>query len=314
MPDTAVRPPKGSAAPATDRAGIRLGIFVGGLVLALVSGFALGKVVSPTSPTDGAKTGAPTTGMDMSSTAPHAHAPQASAGSAVGGLSISTGGYTMVPAATVFAKPGEQKLSFAIKDADGQLVTTFATVHEKQLHFIVVRRDLTGYQHLHPTMAADGTWTVSAKLDRAGPWRAYADFTALNAAGTQTALALGTDLTVRGDYDPAALPAPAGKSTVDGYTVTYEGTPTVGATAPLLFRVARNGAPVTLQPYLGSFGHLVVLRDLDLGYVHVHPEAALSDGAVKLWLAAPSKGSYRMFFDFSVDGKVHTAAFTLVLK
>jgi hypothetical protein len=313
MPDTAVKPSKGATAPATERAGIRLGIFVGGLVLALVSGFALGRVVSPTSPTDGAKTGTPMAGMDMSA-APHAHAPGASAGSEVGGLPISSGGYTMVPATTVFAKPGEQKLSFVIKGADGKPVTTFTTVHEKQLHFIVVRRDLTGYQHLHPTMAADGTWMVSAKLDAAGPWRAYADFTALAAAGTQTALALGTDLTVRGDYDPAALPASARESTVDGYVVTYEGTPTVGATAPLLFRVMRNGAPVTLQPYLGSFGHLVVLRDLDLGYVHVHPEPALADGAVKLWLAAPSRGSYRMFFDFSVDGKVHTATFTLVLK
>ena len=55
----------------------------------------------------------------------------------------------------------------------------------------------------------------------------------------------------------------------------------------------------------------VVLREGDLGYVHVHPEPQLSNGAVKFWLSAPSPGTYRMYFDFSVGGKVSTAEFTL---
>jgi hypothetical protein len=51
-----------------------------------------------------------------------------------------------------------------------------------------------------------------------------------------------------------------------------------------------------------------------VGYVHVHPEPQLVEGAVKFWLAAPGPGRYRMFFDFQVAGKVHTAAFTAVVK
>jgi hypothetical protein len=89
--------------------------------------------------------------------------------------------------------------------------------------------------------------------------------------------------------------------------VTYEGTPVVGATSPMLFRVSAGA----LEPYLGSFGHLVVLREGDLGYVHVHPEPQLSGGAVKFWLSAPSPGTYRMYFDYQVSGKVSTAEFTL---
>jgi hypothetical protein len=46
----------------------------------------------------------------------------------------------------------------------------------------------------------------------------------------------------------------------------------------------------------------------------VHPEDRLVDGAVKFWLAVPSTGRYRMFFDFQVAGKVHTAEFTLVVS
>ena len=69
-----------------------------------------------------------------------------------------------------------------------------------------------------------------------------------------------------------------------------------------------------VEPYLGAFGHLVVLRQGDTGYVHVHPETQLVDGKVKFWLAAPSPGTYRMFFDFQVAGKVSTAAWTVVVS
>jgi hypothetical protein len=120
---------------------------------------------------------------------------------------------------------------------------------------------------------------------------------------------------VAGDYKPVAPPADARTSEVDGYTVAYEGTPTLGATSPLLFRVFKNGTPVTnLDRYLGSYGHLVVLRQLDVAYVHTHPEPDLSGGAVKFWAVSPSTGVYRMFFDFQVDGAVHTASFTLTAK
>ena len=81
----------------------------------------------------------------------------------------------------------------------------------------------------------------------------------------------------------------------------------VGVTLPLLFRVSRDGTPAAdLQPYLGSFGHLVILRQGDLAYVHVHPEPQLVGGAVKMWLSAPSPGTYRMFFDFKAAGTVQT--------
>ncbi|GHJ50420.1 hypothetical protein Cs7R123_77620 [Catellatospora sp. TT07R-123] len=302
-----------SAKPVLDPAGSRIGLIVAGLIVALVVGFTLGKLLGPpSSPTEGATTGAP---APTGSAAPgaHVHSPLASAGSEVGGLSISSGGYTLVPATTTFDKPGTRQLSFVIRAGDGSAATNFAVVHDKPLHLVVVRRDLTGYQHLHPVMAADGTWSVTADLDKPGLWRAYADFTAVDKAGIQTAVALGTDLTVAGDYAPKALPAAAQQTETGGYTVAYQGATMIGASQPMLFTVTRDGKPVTMQPYLGSFGHLVVLRDLDLGYVHVHPEPALVNGGVKFWLSAPSAGTYRMYFDFQADGKVHTAEFTLVV-
>src|SRR5688500_9112345 len=141
----------------------RLGLFVGGLVLALIAGFGLGKLINPKSPTAGAQTGAP---APITNDGHNHGGPQAAAGSEVGGLAISAGGYTLVP--------GAGGKTFVISGPDGKAVTTFAVVHEKPLHLVLVRRDLTGYQHVHPTMAPDGTWTVPAELTSTGPWRAFA--------------------------------------------------------------------------------------------------------------------------------------------
>jgi len=300
--------------PPADRSGLRLGLFVGGLVVALLAGFGLGRL-------NGGGSASPT--GSVAGTADHTHAPgtaphehgaggtTAAAGAEVGGLTVSADGYTLVPAATAFTPGRAGDLRFTIQGADRRPVTTFAIVHEKPLHLIVARRDLSGFQHLHPTMAADGTWSVPLTLPDPGIWRAYADFTVDTPAGQQVATTLGVDLVVAGAYTPKELPAAATATTVDGFAVSYTGTPSIGATQPLAFRVTRDGAPAALEPYLGSFGHLVTLREGDMGYLHVHPDAVAAPGEVKFWLAAPSPGRYRMFFDFQVGGVVRTAEFTV---
>jgi len=285
-------------------------MIVGGVAVALIAGFALGKAT--TSATASPSSTTPNVSTTFNESMPHTHANMGMTGSEVGGLSINMAGYTLVPKQTAYAQ-GEQTFSFVITGPDAKPMTTFADVNDRPLHFVVARRDLSGYQHLHPVMAPDGTWTVKLNLAAPGMYRAVADFTAIGAAGAMTAVTLGTDLTVAGAYQPVALPAATRTVDVDGYTVSYEGIPQIGATAPLLFRVYQNGSPVTVQPYLGSFGHLVFLRQLDLAYLHTHPETALAGGAVKFWATAPSTGTYRMFFDFQVDGKVHSAPFTLTI-
>ncbi|BCB86655.1 hypothetical protein [Phytohabitans suffuscus] len=293
----------------TETSSGRVAFVVAGVVVALLGGFGLGRLTSGDA-RPVAAVAAPTATADHThtpGTGPHAHSTGGGSGAAAGGLEISASGYTLVPEATAFTAGRGGELAFRIVDSGQRPVTDFAIVHDKPLHMIVVRRDLTGYQHLHPTMAPDGRWTVPLTLPEPGVWRAYTDFTA-NAPTGQTATTLGADLTVRGDYAPRALPEPATRATAGGFTVSYQGTPRTAAVQPLLFTVA---PAAKLERYLGAYGHLVVLREGDLGYVHVHPEAELVDGAVKFWLAAPSPGRYRMYFDFQVAGEVHTAEFTM---
>jgi hypothetical protein len=306
------------SAPAGDRVPIRMAAFIAGLLLALVAGFGLGRLIG-TPPTGAASGGSGVPAADghthAAGTAPHAHPSTGATAdrAAVGGLAVSASGYLLVPESASLTAGRAQPFRFTVIGPDRATVRTFAVVHDKPLHLIVVRRDLTGYQHLHPTIATNGTWNVPLSLPEPGAWRAYADFTATGPDGAQTAVTLGVDLTVAGDYRPRQLPPAARAAEVAGFAASYAGTPQVGATQPLLFTVTKAGALVALERYLGSYGHLVVLREGDLGYVHVHPEDQLAGGAVKFWLAAPSVGRYRMFFDFQVAGEVHTAQYTLVV-
>ncbi|MEV5447693.1 hypothetical protein AB0N23_35035, partial [Streptomyces sp. NPDC052644] len=74
------------------------------------------------------------------------------------------------------------------------------------------------------------------------------------------------------------------------------------------------GRPAALERYLGAYGHLVALRDGDLGYLHVHPGPGPATDTVTFWLTAPGPGSYRIYLDFQVAGVVRTAEFTLTVR
>ncbi|MGV9215904.1 hypothetical protein ACTFTM_28970 [Micromonospora sp. RB23] len=314
---TAVSAPGVAGGP--DRSTVRLALVVGGLVLAVLLGFGLGRLNGGTSVGGGPTGGAALTPdhTHPAGTAAHDHGSVAGAdqGAATepGGLSVSSAGYTLVPLGTEFPAGRPGQLRFQVRDAQRRPVTRFAVVHDKPMHVIVVRRDLTGYQHLHPTMTPDGVWSVPVTLAQPGVWRAYADFTVVADDGGQSAVTLGVDLVVPGAYEPRPLPAPATSTTVDGFTVGYQGSPQAGVTVPLTFRIDGPNGGAELERYLGAYGHLVALREGDLGYLHVHPEPELADGQVKFWLTVPSPGRYRLYLDFQVATKVHTAELTLTV-
>lgn len=194
-----------------------------------------------------------------------------------------------------------------IDGPDGHPVTELETVHDKELHLIAVRRDLTGFQHVHPRLGANGTWRTELDL-RPGAWRVYADFTPTGGNG----LVLADDLLVGGDFAPAPTPGPRSSDDVDGYRVTLaqEGEP--GTSGTVTLRVTRDGEPVTdLQPYLGAHGHLVALRAGDLGYLHVHPEDGPPGPEIRFATGFPTAGTYALFGQFKHEGRVRTAHFVV---
>jgi hypothetical protein len=230
------------------------------------------------------------------------------------GLLVSQNGYTFRLAESTARAGNAVPVEFTIQGPDGNPVTQYDVAHEEDLHLIAVRRDFSGFQHVHPEMAEDGKWTTDLDLT-AGEWRLFADFKATGA----DALTLGNDLAVRGRYLPVeTAPTDSLTSEVDDYTVTLEGDLAAGEEAKLTLTVTLDGEPVTdLEPYLGAYGHLVALRAGDLAYLHVHPEGAPGDGAtepgpeVVFFAEVPSPDRYHLYLDFKHDGVVRTAAFTV---
>lgn len=241
------------------------------------------------------------------------HAAHGAAG-APGGLQVTQDGYTLELAETI-ARAGDVDFRFRIVGPDGKAVTEYAPLHDRELHLIVVRRELDGFWHVHPVRAADGTWEVRLTLPEAGAYRAFTDIAPKALGKTIT---LGADFAVAGEYLPQPVPEAGRTAVVDGYEVTLDGNLVDGAGELLTLTVRKDGVAVTdLEPYLAAFGHLVVLRAGDLAYVHVHPNGEPGDGVtapgpeVTFHTAVPGRGIYRLFLDFKHGGVVRTAGFTL---
>ena len=230
------------------------------------------------------------------------------------GVTSERSGYQLggITAPTATGTAGE--LAFTVTGPDGSPVTQFETSHEKQAHLIVVRADGTSYRHVHPVRDASGRWSIPWQWEAAGTYRIYADVVP---TGAGEGLTLTRTVDVAGSFEPATLDVSA-TDDVDGFQVSLNGDLAAGSASTLTVSVTRDGRPVTtLQPYLGAYGHLVALRAGDLAYLHTHPEGAapvpgeVSGPEVEFATTAPTPGRYHLYFDFQVEGQVHSAPFVL---
>jgi hypothetical protein len=221
----------------------------------------------------------------------------------VRGLAVAAAGLRVVVEDPELRRGRLETLRFRVVDERGETVRDFDVEHEKRMHLILARRDLTGFQHLHPVQTEDGTWTTDVRLDDAGSYRLFADFSHDGEART-----LAADLRVDGSADLRPLPEPEPTAVSDGgYDVRLDaGDARPGQEADLRFTITRDGVPVATEPYLGARGHLVALRDGDLAFLHVHP----ADDSVSFAATFPTEGRYRLFLQFKHDGRVQTVAFT----
>ncbi|WP_158880422.1 hypothetical protein [Amycolatopsis anabasis] len=284
----------------------KLGAFALVAAGVFASAYGVGRVVGPV---DTATSAAPAS--EHSGDGHAAEAPPAQPG----GLLVADQGLTFKVLTADLAAGAPGDFAFQILGPDGKPVTAYRPTHDKLMHLIVARRDLSGFRHVHPELGPDGTWRVPLSFAEAGEYRAFADFLPET---TGQAITLGADVSVAGDYRPKPLPEASATANVDGYAVTLNGGLTAGKTSKLMLTVSRNGVPVTdLQPYLGAYGHLVALRQGDLAYLHVHPEGAPGDGKtapgprIVFYAEVPSAGDYRLYLDFQHNGVVRTAEFTV---
>ncbi|MEV6977282.1 hypothetical protein [Kitasatospora sp. NPDC093806] len=258
--------------------------------------------------------GASTDGTDGMPGMPGMAHPAGAAAGPTRGLAAEQDGYRLDIATSRLPAQRPTALRFTVTGPDGSPVTGFAVHQTKKLHFYAIRGDLTGFQHLHPDMAADGTWTADLAALAPGTWRLYADF--VPDTGPHAAeLVLSRTVTVPGEAAAVPLPAPEESATVDGYTVTLHARPMAGA-HQLVATVSRDGRPVDdIQPYLDSYAHLTAFHAGDQALAHLHPADRVDGdhGGPTLTFQAllPAPGDWRVFLQFQTAGQLHTAQFTL---
>ncbi|MFC4989310.1 hypothetical protein [Saliphagus infecundisoli] len=225
-----------------------------------------------------------------------------------GGLTVATDGLRLETAETRLNPGVEQGWSFQIKGENGEIVTKFEETHDQLAHLVLVRRDLTRFQHLHPEMTQDGAWSVEYTLPDPGVYRAFVD---VLVEGQPTTL--GVDLLASGSADYEQRPQTSREVTVSGYEIQMSPASIPPSENTVLdFEIRRDNQVVQLKPYLGALGHLVAIRDGDLAYLHVHPEERHpAGGIVRFRTRFPTVGRYRLFLQAKPNGELITTSFDL---
>lgn len=227
-------------------------------------------------------------------------------------------------------KPSE--FVFDIRDENGTILKDFDTVHEKQMHLIVVRKDRTNFQHVHPTLdQTTGTFTLADfTFPTNGEYRVFADFTPTYAQkderGEKLPVTPFKDV-VAGTASYAAQDIGADKLTSDinGFSTNLSlmGDDTVSPQpyedVPLMLGADINKGGTSfknLQPYLGALGHMVVLGP-NLEYIHAHAtteDTANQTGMVSFMVTFPDPGKYKIYLQTQANGQVNTTDYTYTIK
>ncbi|MEU9244472.1 hypothetical protein [Streptomyces sp. NPDC048385] len=165
------------------------------------------------------------------------------------GLAAVKDGYQMASSTAALPTSKAADYHFTITGLDGKPVTDFAVDQTKRIHFYAIRSDLTCFQHIHPTMAADGTWTTPLAALQSGTWRLFTSFTPNMGKDTGKDFVLSRTIKAPGMPMTSALPKASATAMVDGYMVTVKDDLMAGMAHQLTATITRDGKPVTdLQP------------------------------------------------------------------
>ena len=223
-------------------------------------------------------------------------------------------------------KAGENlKLFFRVlHPGTGEVIKKFEVVHEKQWHLFVISQNMEYFQHIHPVEAEDGTWTIDVKLPKPGYYEVLSDFLPGGGASQFIARPLvtagfkGDLLSQKANLVPDTNPT----QTIDDLTATVEYDPKpslAGQYCHLIFHLtdAKTHEPVKdLQTYLGAFGHMMIMSDDMINYIHSHPTELMPPDAnldtirggpdVTFEGLMPKPGLYRAWTQFRYHDKIHT--------
>jgi hypothetical protein len=211
-------------------------------------------------------------------------------------------------------------LKLNVSDRDGKAITNFDVFQEKLMHLIVVSDDLQFFNHLHPELQKDGSFTVKTSFPQGGKFTLFSDYKPKG----------------RSEQISIIKTEVVGKKTIDK-NINLDKTKIVdntqaslsfkpqnletGKEAHLIFNlkdITTNKPPEDLQPYLGELGHLVILKQSSPltkeDYIHAHAMKNTPAGEIHFMAKFPRSGKYKMWGQFNRDGKIIIADFWVEVR
>jgi DMSO/TMAO reductase YedYZ heme-binding membrane subunit len=232
---------------------------------------------------------------------------------------------------TVYQANSPQRISFSFKDRDNpNTLVLLQKVYEKDVHLVITDSTLTHYEHIHPERVGSD-FTVQAVFPTTGVYYGYLNYQPFGLPELVSKMTFrvgeNPDISKSQHHVDSILTKP-----VNSYQVTLLGDGVFSAQAisnmkqQLLFRVTtRNGESIrTLKPYLGAFGHLVLINQDTYEYIHVHPLQIITDPQAT---GGPSiafmpmnlsgtitPGIYRVFLQINPDNNLQLVDFTIKIE
>lgn len=231
-------------------------------------------------------------------------------------------------------KAGEKfHLSFLIKHPKtAQTVKDFNIVHDMPFHLFVVSQDLNYFSHIHPAQQKDGSFAIDTVVPKPGPYLIYCDIFPVGGMPQVIHHNLVT-AGFNGDLFSAQaqlIPDKVLTKTLDGVKFELKLDPVEpvgGRPATLKYHLSaeRTGEPVKdLQPYLGAWGHTLILSEDASEYIHSHPTETIPEGANRTVILGgpdasfdtffPRPGRYRIWSQFQRAARLTTVSFTINVR
>ncbi|MFD0588754.1 hypothetical protein ACFQZE_12205 [Paenibacillus sp. GCM10027627] len=210
----------------------------------------------------------------------------------------------------------EVSIHMTVQDEKGAQIKQFDVNHEKKMHLIVVKEDLSVFLHEHPELQADGTFVHKLKLPTGGSYKLFADF--VPAGGSQ--MNVVSSLKVKGEsvlapitVDSSLLKEANGMEVSLALSSDKAGKPSELA---FTFKEAKTGKEINdLEQYLGAVGHVVIISEDSERFLHVHPVDEKASGPIaKFATEFPQEGVYRIWGQFQRDGETFIVPFTVTIK
>jgi hypothetical protein len=235
-------------------------------------------------------------------------------------------------------QPGKPvTLAFTVAQPSGAPLVHYRTGPGPHVgvHLIIVRDDLAMVIHRHPPVGKDGLIRQRVVFTKPGPYHVLIDLYPATTGPGYANFQLFRTIHVAGAYHPITLPPYHPTVKVGGWTFHIKKLPVLRlAQAALITVTVRNaaGQPGVFQPWYGAMGHAIFFHRKDLAYFHTHicapnqtgcatvsgataiAGSSTAPGVMHVGVLAPEAGTWRLFLQCQIHGRILTAPFTLTVR